>query len=209
MKFRKLPYYLSVLAAVIVAFHIAGFISAERSPISISAKASVPGYALQNARLYLEEKIHSRSLLHLNEAIHSIEFLRDHADEASRKLISTGLIGLYQVKNEMTDGRFDRKKLNESSVIVLNALIYYEIASARAFILEEKRPETMKALDKAIENLRNALDFAEGNRKEYEVQIFSDMNTITSNYYADKEVMVQTLDNILLELSDLDVSYSQ
>ena len=67
----------------------------------------------------------------------------------------------------------------------------------------------MKALSFAIEHLRNALDFAKGNKKEYEVKIFSDINDITSNYYAEKSELISKLDGILEELEDLDVAYSQ
>ena len=209
MSLKRAPFYLSVLVGIIVLFHIVGFIKAERSPVAISSHASIPNYALQNARLYLTDKLHSRSLLHLKEAVRSIAYLRDHADDASKKHLTTGLEALKSVERDMDAGFFYSNELNENSVIALNALMYFEIASAKQFIEEEKRPQAMKALAFAIEHLRNALDFAKGNKKEYEVQIFSDINDITSNYYAEKSELISKLDGILEELEDLDVAYSQ
>jgi hypothetical protein len=209
MSFRKSPFYLSALAGIIIVFHIVGFIKAERAPIPISTHASIPGYALQNTHIYLTDKVHSRSLLHMREALRSLEYLRDNATSASKKHLTTGLNALKRVESSMDSGFFSSDSLNKSSVIALNALIYYEIESAKKFIKEDKRPQAMKALELAISNLRNALDFAKGNKKEYEVQIFSDINSITSNYYAEEEEMIKTLDGILLELEDLEVAYSQ
>lgn len=83
MSLKRTPFYVSVLAGIIVLFHIVGFIKAERSPVAISSHASIPNYALQNARIYLTDKLHSRSLLHLKEAIRSITLLMDQADDAS------------------------------------------------------------------------------------------------------------------------------
>ncbi|MEQ8903785.1 hypothetical protein [Ekhidna sp.] len=209
MSFRKLPVYLAVLAGSIIAFHIVGFIKAEGSPVAISSHASIPGYALQNAHIYLTDKVHSRSLLHMREAVRSIEYLKNNASGASKKHLTTGLNALKRVESMMDSGLFHSDSLNINSVIALNALIYYEIEHAKAFIEQEKRPQAMKALELAIANLRNALDFAKGNKKEYEVQIFSDINSVTSNYYADKDDMIVILDGILMELEDLDVAYSQ
>ncbi|WP_420578572.1 hypothetical protein [Ekhidna sp.] len=207
MSFKRAPYYLSVLIGAIVLFNIVGFIKAERAPVAISSHASIPNYALQNARIYLSDKEYSRSSLYMDEAVRSFQYLRDKSTDESRQKLDAGLKALRTVKSQMDLGYFNETSLNKNSVIALNALIYYEIASAKDFILEDKRPEAMKAVSFAIDNLRYALDFAEGNKKEYEVQVFSDMDMIMSDYYMDKSDFIETLDSILVELDDLEVAY--
>lgn len=207
MTFKRAPYYLSVLIGAVVLFNIVGFIKAERAPVAISSHASIPNYALQNARIYLSDKEYSRSSLYMDEAIRSLQYLRDKATDDSRQKLDVGLASLKKVQSQMDLGYFNESSLNKNSVIALNALIYYEIASAKDFVLDDKRPAAMKAVSFAIDNLRYALDFAEGNKKEYEVQVFSDMDMIISDYYMDKSELIEKLDGILIELDDLEVAY--
>lgn len=207
MSYRSLPFYLSVLVGIIVLFHIVGFIKAERSPIPIGSHASVPRYALLNARIYLDDKIHYRSALHLSEAVRSMAYLRDHSTGMSRKHMTTGLDALKQVEKQMEAGYFNSDSLNENSVVALNALIYYEIESAKAFIREDQVTEGIKALEIAVEHLRSALGFAQGNKKEYEIEVFSDIHEVISNYYGNRSEMIKTLDGILDEMKDLKIAY--
>ncbi|WP_370086154.1 hypothetical protein [Ekhidna sp.] len=209
MSHRSLPFYLSVLVGIIVLFHIVGFIKAERSPIAIGSHASIPRYALQNARIYLDDGNYYRSALYLSEAVRSMEYLRDNSSGTSLKHLTTGLEALQQVEDYMAEDYFYSDKLNESSVIALNALIYYEIESARTFIMEDKVTEGIKALEIAVEHLRSALGFSKGNKKEYEIAVFSDIHEVISNYSGDRSQMIAILDGILDELKDLEISYTQ
>lgn len=207
MSYRTLPFYLTVLVGIIILFHIVGFIKAERAPVPIGSEASVPRYALLNARIYLDDKVHYRSALYLSEAVRSMTYLRDNATGKSRKHMTTGLRALERVEEQMAADYFYSDSLNENSVIALNSLIYYEIDAARNFVSEEKITEGIKALEIAVEHLRSALGFARGNKKEYEVEVFADINAVISNYH-DRKEMMKILDGILEDLEDLEIAYN-
>ena len=207
MSYRTLPFYLSVLVGIIILFHIVGFIKAERAPVPIGSQASVPRYALLNARIYLDDKVHYRSALHLSEAVRSMKYLRDRTTGKSREHIATGLKALERVEEQMAAGYFYSDSLYENSVTALNSLIYYEIDAARNFVAEEKITEGIKALEIAVEHLRSALGFAKGNKKEYEIEVFADINLVISNYH-NREEMVNILDGILEDLEDLEIAYN-
>lgn len=209
MGLKKLPIYLLALAGVVMLIYVIGVFKNEQSPTPISSDASIPNYALQNARIYLIDGEHSRSLENVKEAIESLEYLHKQAQGTARKKLETGLNSLKGVAQEMENGRYDSEKLNQSSVTVHNSLIYYEICSAKTFIQNDQRPKAMEAVSMGIQHLRNALDFAKGNRKEYEVGVFSEMDQIKSNYYMDEDSMVEVLDSILVELKDLELAYNQ
>lgn len=179
----------------------------RNEPLPVLMRAVKPDHLLLNARAYIQESAFQRSHDNLKEAITEMEYVVAQADTASSIHINTGLEDLRLVEKMMQQGDYNSSELNKACVVALNALSYYQIKSAEDFIRHDMRPEAVKALRHGMAHVKNALIFAEGNKKDNEVHIYNEMNDIIRDDDLLKGTIMDKLDAMLYELEDLEVAY--
>lgn len=201
--------YILVVIDCLVFFRLVEYYMDNNYPVCLLQKAVRPDHFLLNTRLYVLEAApsRSRSRINLERAITEMKRISQQTDSLSRIHIGTALADLSLVKAEMDSGVFSVTHINNASIQALNALTYYQIKSAEYYVLNDMSRQAVKALEFGMQHIRNALKFAKGTKKDHEIQVFSEMKSITESNNMDKQEVIEKLEFMLDELEDLEVAY--
>lgn len=203
----KITAYFTLITAFFVFMFMISWFQREEYPVNVLEATVRPDNFLLNSKLYIAEKLTERSRRNLIDAIRTINQIKSEADPMSQAHLETGLRELNLVLNDMNSGRFSKKDLNDASIIALNAMTYFQIKSAEHFILTGRFHQAREALGYGMLHVKNALTHAEGSKKETEIEIYSEMNTIVEDEELSKDEIIAKLDRMLEELEDLEIAY--
>lgn len=184
-----------------------GMLIEHTQPAGLTDEALEPDILLSNSRTYFEEDAHGRSVMHLYNAIEAIKKIEQDLEPESKEKVDRAVVQLEQILQDMSGEIFDVKKLNEASVKALNALTYAELKISEHFVESHELGKAKLALKYGMLHVKHALVFAEGAKKEYEISIYTEMDSlIESDELSDKEIiqklerMIEDLDNLGLQL---------
>lgn len=179
----------------------------ETQPTVLTDQVIQPDIFLANTRLYYEEAAPQRSMTQLKLAIQALKELKREVDEESKKKINASILTLEEHYQKMEEGRFRLYAFNEAAIKALNALTYLELKATEKYVEQDDIESSKIALRYAMRHVKNALSFSRGQKKDYEVVIYSQMDSIVaSNEFTNKEIilkleaMIEDLDNLGLRL---------
>ena len=200
--------YSVVILAVLfsILFLINHYIKSSE-PVTLISDSTKPDIFLLNSKLYLVENSPDRGYSNLQNAINLIETMRSEYDEESQVHIDLAMEGLREISSDLENKKVYMHDLNEAYVLALNALTYAQIREAEIYVQKGEMGKAKEALKYAMAHIQNALKFSEGSKKEYEIQIYSEMNSIIEDESLTKEEIFRLLENMLDELEDLEVAY--
>ncbi|MEQ9305361.1 MAG: hypothetical protein RJQ14_15735 [Marinoscillum sp.] len=169
-------------------------------PVTLTNDIIEPDILLSNSKQYFEEHAYMRSLEHLKSAIDAIEVIEESIDEESREKVDKSVQQLKVIYEEMSHDSFDISQLNEASVKALNALTYAELKVSEHFVESHMTEKAKVALHYGMLHVKNALKFSEGSKKEYELEIYHELDSlIQSGKLTNKEVLVK-IENMITDL---------
>lgn len=176
-------------------------------PVTLISDAVKPDIYLLNSKLYVVSDSPDWGMKSLVKAIQLIEGFRHQYDENSQVHIDKAMDDLTMIREDLHNGYVNLRELNNAYVQTLNALTYAQIREAEIYVQEDKMEEAKKALKYAMVHIQNALKFSEGEKKEYEIIIYSEMDSIVENSSLTKDQIFIKLEHMLDELEDLEVAY--
>jgi len=200
-------FYILFLVISLSSFYVLKYFHEGEKPVSLLTEATRPDNLLLNSRTHLREESMERSHSNLTGAIKKLESIKADADSMSRKHIQTSLNDLYRALELMESGKLEVDELNTASILTLNALTYYQIKSAEDFIRNNEFGKAKVALEYGKSHVKNALIFADGDKKNHEIRIYTEMDAIIGDESLNKSQRIKKLEEILDELEDLEVAY--
>ncbi|RED98015.1 hypothetical protein [Marinoscillum furvescens] len=198
----KLIGYISVIVIFFGTLFIIDHYTGHDKPAIISEEAVEPDLHLSNSKLYFQEHAHERSLQQLDAAIDAIREIEQDIDEESRKKVEASVVELEEIKDEMAHGNFDLQKFNDASVKALNALTYAELKITEHFVESHEKSKAKLALKYGMVHVKNALMFSQGKKKEYEIHIYSEIDSLMENQSLTDQEIIDKLESMLKELDE-------
>ncbi|WP_421870263.1 hypothetical protein [Marinoscillum sp.] len=175
-------------------------------PATITSEVVEPDILLSNTKKYFQQDSHERSMEHLMKAIRSIERIEQDIDDSSKLKVDKAVNDLKLIYAEMRHDTFNIKKLNEASVKALNALTYAELKVTEHFVESHHLDKARVALNYGIMHIKNALMFSEGSKKDYEVQLYTELDSLIEHgHYTDKQ-LIQQLETMIDNLDDVRIT---
>lgn len=200
--------YIATLVVLFSVFFAARFYFQISRPATLTQEAIRPSIHLVNSKLYFEEDNYKRSLKELERGIEEIEGLKTAIHPASEEKINEALAELQRVYENALDKDISKDQINQASVDMLLALTYSQVKAAKAFIEEQKQKKCRQALRYAMYHIKNALILSEGTKKDYEVQIYAEMNEVVKNYRLTADDITDLIGRILADLEASEVVFS-
>lgn len=203
----KLFFYLLLIAALFVLLYLGGLVFDGHKPAIISDEVTNPDLYLSNTKSYYQEHAVDRSIMQLEKAIEAIEEIEQDIDDDSKRIIDTALGDIRRVKAKMQEGDIDVETLNKVSIEALNALTYAEIKVTEHFVESHEQEEARIALKYGLIHMKNALNFSKGKTREYEIQIYNDIDSLLDNEELKNEEIITRLEQMLrdIELQNKDL----
>ena len=198
---KAILYVLAILAI------LGGFYAIEKfSPdeiIPLTGEAVDPDLLLSNSRTYYKEHAYGRSISNLDQAIVSIRNIEEDIDEQGKALLEEVIIDLEIVKKELEADSLSIEDLNISYSEALNALTEAELKVTRALFESNHDGQAIVALKYGMMHLKNTLNYTSGAKKEYEIHIYEEIDSLLKNKSMPHDQMIKKLDEIMIELDSL------
>jgi len=194
--------YILAIAVVFGLFYGVEYILSDEI-IPLRGEAVDPDLLLSNSRTYYREHAYGRSVSNLDEAIASIRAIEADIDEEGKALLEDVIIDLEIVRGELEADSLNLDDLNTSYSEALNALTEAELKVTRALIESNHDGEAIVALKYGMMHLKNTLKYTSGAKKQYEIHIYEEIDSLLENKSMPHDKMVKKLDEIMLELDSL------
>ncbi|MEQ8474395.1 MAG: hypothetical protein RIC35_24575 [Marinoscillum sp.] len=192
--------YIAFLAFCLLLLYGVGKFKHHGEPITITAEAVEPDILLSNSKNYFEEHAYHRSMGHLKSAITAIRQIEQGIDDESKEKVDAAVDELEEIYNEMSHETFNIKHLNEASIKALNALTYAELKVTEHFVDSHELDKAKVALNYGMLHVKNALMFSEGENKDYETEIYIEIDSLLrSGEISNKDVLIK-LENMIVDL---------
>ncbi|MAE87374.1 MAG: hypothetical protein CMB80_31865 [Flammeovirgaceae bacterium] len=198
----RAPSYVAILLISYAALHLTSMVINHSEPVTVTSDAIDPDLFLKNSSKYYNSAAHNRSMEQLLKAIKAIEKIEQEIDEDSRKIVDFAVTDLKEIYSEMRHDTFDINKLNKASVKALNALTYAELKVTEHFVESQDLNNAKIALDYSMLHIKNALRFSEGVTKEYEIKIYSELDSLIQNKHLSDEELIARIQQMLEELDN-------
>ena len=169
----------------------------------LTEEAVKPDLLLDYTKLYLKEDAYDRSLAQLNKAIDAIRNIEADLDEESKRILEVSIDDLEKVKMEMEMDSLVNEDLNIAFSKALNALTIAELKISEVLIKTDHPRDAIVALKYGMLHVKNALQYSEGKRKEYEIQIYEEIDSLLDNKSLTEEEMIMRLETMIAELDTL------
>lgn len=194
--------YILALAVVFGLFYVVEHFTTNEI-IPLRGEAVDPDLLLSNSRTYYREHAYSRSVSNLDEAIKSIRAIEADIDEEGKALLEDVILDLEIVKKELEADSLNLDDLNTSYSEALNALTEAELKVTRTLIETDHDGEAIVALKYGMMHLKNTLKYTSGAKKQYEIRIYEEIDSLLENKSMPHDEMVKKLDAIMVELDSL------
>lgn len=198
----KLFSYIGLLILGFIVLYIAGSVIHHLVPTTLTSEVVEPDILLSNTKRYFEDDAHERSMNHLIHAIEAIEKIEQEIDDDSKLKVDKAVVELKKIYAEMSHDTFNITKLNEASVKALNALTYAELKVSEHYAESHELNKARVALGYGMLHIKNALLFAEGYKKEYEVKLYAEIDSIVENKHLSDEELIEKLEHMITELDE-------
>lgn len=178
-----------------------------KNPMLLTQEAITPDFLLKNARLYIEEDAHDRSIRSLEDGIAFIQKINAEVDPESQEVITPAVKDLIAVHQLMKEDIFDLETLNEQCVQMLLALTFAQVKLAEDLIEKAEMGKAEKSIRFGMSHIKNALLLSSGTKKNDEVGIYSELNKIIKDPHMSKEEIKEILQGVLTAIKNLEVSF--
>ena len=170
---------------------------------TLSEKAVGPDLYLKNAKVYVREHAYNRSLHHLDLAIQSIQAIEQELDENSKKTVDVAINRLKLVYDEILNDSLQENDMNDAFMRALNALSFAEIRVSEHFIESDDLESARIALKYGKVHIKNALNYSNGNARDYELHIYEEIDAVMDDDSLTKQEIITKLEHMLAELDTL------
>ncbi len=172
-------------------------------PAPLTRDATDPDLFLGNSRAYVKEDAYDRSLVHLDKAIQSIRDIEKDLDAETGKMLEESIADLEVIRSELIGDSLNLEDLNITYSEALNALTEAELIVSRNLLEHENSEDAKVALKYGMLHLKNTLKFTQGAKKNYEIHIYEEIDSLLADPNIGHDEMVAKLDHMIMELDSL------
>lgn len=169
----------------------------------LTEEAVKPDLLLDYTKLYLKEDAYDRSLSQLDYAIAAIRNIEADLDDESNRILEVSIKDLEKVKMEMEMDSLVTEDLNIAFSKALNALTLAELKISEVLIKSDHPRDAIVALKYGMYHVKNALKYSEGSKKEYEIHIYEEIDSLLDNRSLSQQEMIDRLEIMIAELDTL------
>lgn len=195
--------YLIILVIVFGGFVIITRYIDNSKPALLSAKATRPDLLLDNSKYYLKEHAYDRSLEQLDDAIKSIREIEADLDDESKRILEISISELELVRKEMELDSLVTEDLNKAFMDALNALTIAELKISEVLLQHDHPKDAIVALKYGMYHVKHALKYSSGEKKEYEIHIYQELDSLLEDDSLTEEEMIERLEEMIGELDML------
>ncbi len=203
---KKIIGYFLFLIGVYAVFQLVKELTHNIAPTTLSEAALEPDLLLSNTKQYFTEHAKGRGLFQLELAIDAIIDIEQDLDEESREKVEAAVQTLRALLEEMKHEDFDINQLNDAFDRTLNALTYAELKVSEHFIESHESSKAKLALKYGMVHIKNSLMYSTGKKKEYEIAIYDEMDSLLENGGLGNKEIIQKLELMIEDLDNLEKS---
>lgn len=200
----KILGYFTFLALVIGTMYAISVFTHNNTPSTLSRAAIEPDLLLSTSRTYFMEHAKSRSVTQLRRAIASIIDIEQDLDQDSRAKVNEAVKKLRGIVKDMSQNDFDVDQLNDASIRALNALSYAELKVMEHYVDSHELDKAQLALKYGMMHIKNAMVYSSGKKKEYEIHIYDEMDSLMENGELSNKEIIQKLESMIEDLDNLE-----
>lgn len=195
--------YFVIMVVVFGAFALYTKVLDDSKPALLTEQAVEPDLLLDNSKFYLKEHAYERSLDQLDGAIKAIREIELDLDEESKRILEFSISELELVKKEMEMDSLVTADLNEAFSDALNALTIAELKVSEILLKQNHPKDALVALKYGMYHVKHALKYSQGEKKEYEIHIYQEIDELLENNSLSEEEMIEKLEAMIHELDVL------
>lgn len=195
--------YFVIMVVVFGAFALYSKVLDDSKPALLTEQAVEPDLLLDNSKFYLKEHAYERSLDQLDGAIKAIREIELDLDEESKRILEFSIAELELVKKEMEMDSLVTADLNEAFSDALNALTIAELKVSEILLKQNHPKDALVALKYGMYHVKHALKYSQGEKKEYEIHIYQEIDELLENNSLSEEEMIEKLEAMIHELDVL------
>ena len=169
----------------------------------LTGEAVKPDLLLNNSKKYLKDHAYDRSLAQLDQAIEAIRNIEADLDAESTRILEVSIDELEKVKLEMEMDSLVKEDMDEAFSKALNALTLAELKISEVLIQQDHPRDALIALKYGMYHVKNALKYSEGSKKEYEIHIYEELDSLLENRHLSEEELISRLERMIAELDTL------
>lgn len=195
--------YFIIMIVVFGGFALYTKVLDDSKPALLTEQAVEPDLLLDNSKFYLKEHAYERSLDQLDQAINAIREIELDLDEESKRILEYSIAELELVRKEMEMDSLVTEDLNEAFSDALNALTIAELKISEILLQQNHPKDALVALKYGMYHVKHALKYSQGEKKEYEIHIYQEIDELLENNTLSEAEMIEKLEAMIHELDVL------
>ncbi|MEM9325921.1 MAG: hypothetical protein AAGA85_09700, partial [Bacteroidota bacterium] len=124
-------------------------------------------------------------------------------DDESKAIIEVSIADLEKVRREMEMDSLVTEDLNRAFSNALSTLTMAELKVSEVLIKEHHSKDAIVAMKYGMFHIKNALKYAEGEKKEYEKHIYEELDSLLESRTMSEEEVIARLEKMIHELDVL------
>ncbi len=169
----------------------------------LTEEALKPDLLLSNSKYYVREHAYDRSLHHLDLAIKSMRKIEEELDEHSIDILEESISNLMLIHRELEADSLNINDMDDAFSKALDALTYAELKVSEILLETDHDDQAIVALKYGMMHIKNALTFSRGHKKDYEIHIYDEIDSLLHSKSLSHEEMKKHLDAMIEELDQL------
>jgi hypothetical protein len=195
--------YLSTAILLMGGIYLFSYLNTESKIAPLSSKAIIPDLLLNNTSVYYQEHAINRSIKQLDNVVKAIKNIAIDLDPESKRILDLSIIDLIEVRKEIANDSVDSEHFDDAFSKVLNALTLAELRVSEALLETNHGKEARVALKYAMYHLSNTLKFTTGKKKDYEIHLYNELDSLLENGKLSHDEMIVRLEKMISELDSL------
>lgn len=195
--------YFIIMILVFGSFAIFTKVIDAAKPALLTEQAVEPDLLLDNSKFYMKEHAYDRSMSQLDDAIAAIREIELDLDEESKRILEISIAELELVRREMEMDSVVLEDLNKAFSDALNALTIAELKITEVLLQHNHPKDALVALKYGLYHIKHALKYSNGEKKEYEIHIYQEIDELLENNTLSDEEMIEKLETMIHELDVL------
>jgi hypothetical protein len=189
--------YLSTAILLMGGIYLFSYLNTESKIAPLSSKAIIPDLLLNNTSVYYQEHAINRSM------VKAIKNIAIDLDPESKRILDLSIIDLIEVRKEIANDSVDSEHFDDAFSKVLNALTLAELRVSEALLETNHGKEARVALKYGMYHLSNTLKFTTGKKKDYEIHLYNELDSLLENGKLSHDEMIVRLEKMISELDSL------
>ncbi len=196
-------YYVIFLGLIFVGLFVATLFTNKNEDLVTSEAALKPDLLLSNSKYYVQEHAYDRSLHHLDKAIEAMRKIEEQLDEEGVSILEESIDQLMVIHKEIETDSLSMTDMDDAFSRALDALTFAELKVSEVLLESDHDEQAIIALKYGMMHLKNALRFSSGHKKDYEIHIYDEIDSLLASKTLTHDEIKDRLEHLISELDEL------